>query len=113
LLLAFSAQAAQTISSACLSEVAAKLEFRFTFNPTDGRLYAWERHNTLVWGTVVWHSCFLYWIQPGSGITTGFPLSNETVAGLRSVANIANGKWFQTNAGGIEQDQSGLDWCTQ
>ena len=113
LLFSLPLQAAQVISSACITEVGTKLEYRFTANPNDGRIYAWERHDTVVWGTVVWHNCFLYPISPGTASVNGHTLSSVTSAGVHSVINPANGKWFTTNAVGIEQDPSGLDWCTQ
>lgn len=109
-------QAAPVISDACLTEVATKLEFRFTFNPTTGNIYAWERHIKLVgaWNTRERH-CYLYWIAPGSGVTAGFPLSNVTnsINPPRLVMNLSNSIWFWTNAINIEGNQDGLNWCTQ
>ncbi len=111
LLFSLTAQAAQVISTACINEVATKLEFRFTHNPDNGKIYAWERHLTPVWNTF-WRSCFLYPISPGT-LVEGYAISNVSSLGLRTVINPVNGRWFQTNAVGIEQDQQGLDWCTQ
>ncbi|MCR4307670.1 MAG: hypothetical protein NUV80_03845 [Candidatus Berkelbacteria bacterium] len=105
--------AAQVISTACINEVAQKLEYRFTSNPNDGKIYAWERHDTLVWGTIVWHNCFLYPISPGTASINGFTVSGVMSASVRTITNPENGKWFTTNAVDIEQEQSSLDWCTQ
>ena len=104
--------AAQVISTACINEVGTKLEYRFTTNPNDGKIYAWGRYEYPVWGTT-WKACFLYPITPSTASVNGFTLSDVSTQGLRSVINPANGKWFTTNAVGIEQDQAGLDWCTQ
>jgi len=113
LLFSFPLQAAQVISKSCIEEGAQKLEYRFTYNPLSNNLYAWERHDIAVWGNVVWHNCFLHPISPATTSVAGYIIANVMSEGIRSVTNPANGRWFATNAVGIEQDQAGLDWCTQ
>jgi len=112
LLLAFPAHAAKVISNTCVAEVAANLEFRFTYNPNDNLIYAWERHySPYLYSYRL--KCLLYGIQPSNATITGFPVENVSMGLLRDVTNPVNGVVFKTNAVGIEQDQPGLDWCTQ
>lgn len=103
--LATSAQAAQYISDAAISEIATKLEWRFTHNPTTGQLAAWERHIQDD-GTNV---CFVQFINPVGVTLTGFSVS--PVQGTRLRLENNNGTYFLTNAYGFSQ--SDKDWCTQ
>ena len=117
--LLFSAPAfsAQVISQACIDEVAQHLEPRFTFNPTEGRLYAWERHIIRTPGYFNNYAdtryCLLYYITPNPMMnTSAFPISNTTSSTLiHWEANPKSRTSFKTN--GYNFDQESLDFCTQ
>jgi len=117
LLLSSSAQAAQIISQGCIDEVATKLEPRFTFNPTENRIYAWERHIVRIPGYANNYAdiryCLLYYIIPNPMMnTSAFPISNTTSNTLiHWEANMKTKISFKTN--GYSFDQASLDWCTQ
>lgn len=117
LLLSLPAQAAQVISQACIDEVAQHLEPRFTFNPTEKRLYAWERHIIRTPGYfnnyADTHYCLLYYIIPNPMMdTAAFPISNATSGLLITWASNPKSRTsFKTNGSNFEQES--LDWCTQ
>ena len=101
LLLISSAQAAQEIPLDQVTNVFSKIESRITHNPSDNIDYVWGRFiGTGVYSK--WRYCFLS------------PVGNFNPFGsVRTVINPSNGRWFITNAAGIESNPSDLDWCTQ
>lgn len=100
----------QLVSIPNLLDVASKIESRLTVT-TDGKLY---RHGRFIGvrGYAKWRYCFIVPSNNEAALVMEINALVTDTAGVSTVINPVNGKWFITNIA-QPMPQEAMDWCTQ